>query len=59
VSRIWRGIRCGEPSTTVFAQLGRQATVLPRPIDFGDGYAELVLRNVPLGGFRSSRFSDG
>jgi len=48
---IWRGLRWGEASTAVYAQLGRQATVLPRPIDFGDSYAELVLRNVPVGGF--------
>jgi len=51
LSHIWRGLHWGEASTAVYAQLGRQATVLPRPIDFGDSYAELVLRNVPVGGF--------
>ena len=51
LSRIWRGVHWGDPSTAVFGHLGGQATVLPRPIDFGDSYAELVLRNVPLGGF--------
>ena len=51
IGHIWQGLRWGEPSTAVYAQLGRQATVLPRPIDFGDSYAELVLRNVPVGGF--------
>ena len=51
LSDIWRGLHWGEPSTAVYGQLGRRATILRRPIDFGDSYAELVLRNVPLGGF--------
>src|SRR3954469_10319305 len=44
------GIRWGETSRALVEQLGTRATVLPRPIDFGDSYADVVLRNVALGG---------
>jgi hypothetical protein len=51
LSRFWQELRWGEPGTAVLAHFGRQATALPRPIDFGDSYAPLVLRNLTLGGF--------
>jgi hypothetical protein len=44
------GVRWGETSRDLLEQLGQRATVLPRPIDFGDSYANVVLRNVGLGG---------
>ena len=44
------GVRWGETSRALVEQLGTRATVLPRPIDFGDSYADVVLRNVALGG---------
>src|SRR5206468_10912135 len=56
LSRLWQGLRWGEPGTAVLEQLGPRATVLPRPIDFGDSYAPLVLRNVTLGGFQLVAF---
>jgi hypothetical protein len=44
------GISWGETSRALVEQLGTRATILPRPIDFGDSYAEIVLRNIALGG---------
>jgi len=44
------GVQWGETSRALVEQLGTRATVLPRPIDFGDSYADVVLRNVALGG---------
>jgi hypothetical protein len=51
IRALWQGTYWGEPSTALLAHFGGRATVLPRPIDFGDSYANLVLRNVSLGGF--------
>jgi len=36
--------------------LGTRATVLARPIDFGDSYANVVLRDVVLGGVKMTAF---
>jgi hypothetical protein len=47
---IWSGVRWGETASALVAQFGARATVLPQPIDFGDSYANVVLRNVSLGG---------
>jgi hypothetical protein len=46
----WAGVSWGEPAISVLRQLGGRATVLPQPIDFGDSYAPLVVRNIPVGG---------
>jgi hypothetical protein len=51
VRSLWQGTRWGELGSELLAQLGSQATLLPRPIDFGDSYAELVVRRVLMGGF--------
>jgi hypothetical protein len=48
---VWQGTYWGEPSRALVAHFGARATVLPRPLDFGDSYADVVLRNVPVGGF--------
>jgi hypothetical protein len=48
---VWQGTYWGEPSRALLAHFGAGATVLPRPLDFGDSYADVVLRNVPVGGF--------
>jgi hypothetical protein len=46
----WAGTSWGEPATDVLKHFGNRATVLPQPIDFGDSYAPLVVRNFPVGG---------
>ena len=50
IAELWEGTYWGEPGSAVLAHFGVQATVLPRPIDFGDSYAPIVLRRVVLGG---------
>jgi hypothetical protein len=50
------GIRWGESSRALLETLGSHATVLPRPIDFGDSYANVVLHNVALGGVGMTAF---
>jgi hypothetical protein len=47
---VWQGAQWGESSRALLAHFGGRATVLPRPLDFGDSYADLVLRDVTLGG---------
>lgn len=39
----------GERQTELIAHLGARAMVLQRPIDFGDSYTQIVLRQVVLG----------
>ena len=46
----WEGTYWGEPGSALVAHFGARATVLPRPIDFGDSYAQIVLRRVVVGG---------
>jgi hypothetical protein len=46
----WRGTAWGEPPEALQHHFGASAVALPRPIDFGDSYAPLVLRGVPVGG---------
>jgi hypothetical protein len=48
---LWAGTYWGEPSAALLAHFGNRATVLPQPIDFGDSYADVVLRNLPVGGY--------
>jgi len=50
IAAVWEGARWGESSRALLGHFGARATVLPRPLDFGDSYAEIVLRNVTLGG---------
>lgn len=50
LDEAWAGLSWGQPAIAVLKQLGARATVLPRPIDFGDSYAPLVVRNFPVGG---------
>jgi len=50
IAAAWQGAQWGESSRALLAHFGARATVLPRPLDFGDSYAEIVLRNVTLGG---------
>src|SRR6266478_2153133 len=46
----WVGTYWGEPASALLAHFGARATVLPQPIDFGDSYAQIVLRRVVDGG---------
>lgn len=43
--------RWGESSAELLRQFGNEATALPRPLDFGDSYVDVVLRRVTLGGW--------
>ncbi|MBV9858682.1 MAG: hypothetical protein JO038_01045 [Alphaproteobacteria bacterium] len=47
----WQGTHWGETAGALQAHFGDQATRLPQPIDFGDSYAEIVLRKLTLGGY--------
>jgi hypothetical protein len=40
----------GQSSSALAEQFGSQAMRLPRPLDFGDSYADVVLRGATLGG---------
>ena len=46
------GTSWGENSADLLRQFGDAATALPRPLDFGDSYVDVVLRRVALGGYR-------
>jgi hypothetical protein len=47
---LLQGVFWGEPQSALLAHFGRRALVLQRPIDFGDTYTQIVLRDVELGG---------
>jgi hypothetical protein len=51
IADAWQGTYWGELSGALLAHFGARATALSRPLDFGDSYADVVLRNVPVGGF--------
>jgi hypothetical protein len=51
IADSWAGTYWGEPSAALLAHFGARATILPRPIDFGDSDAQIVLRDVMTGGF--------
>jgi hypothetical protein len=50
IADLWEGTYWGEPASALFAHFGARATALPRPIDFGDSYAQIVLSRVVVGG---------
>jgi hypothetical protein len=50
------GVRWGESDGALIEALGSRASVLPRPIDFGDSYANVVLRDVMFGGVQLIAF---
>ena len=47
----WHGTAWGESTDGLGRQFGAAATRLDRPIDFGDAYADLVLKNFDVGGY--------
>jgi len=40
----------GEPQSALFAHFGKRASVFQRPMNFGDTYTQIVLRDVAPGG---------
>lgn len=50
LAAVWAQTRWGETVGELAGQFGADATVLQTPLDFGDSYAGIVLRNVALGG---------
>jgi hypothetical protein len=50
IRTLLRSVAWGEASDDLARMFGGHATRLTRPIDFGDSYVDLVLRNWPLGG---------
>lgn len=47
----WTGTRWGEAPEALQRHFGARGFAVPRPIDFGDSYAPLVVRGLSLGGF--------
>jgi hypothetical protein len=45
------GTRWGETSAELLRLFGKRAIALPQPIDFGDSYVDIVLPQVPVGGY--------
>jgi hypothetical protein len=48
----WRGVYWGESAAALLRHFGHDAVRLPRPIDFGDSTAEVVLPDAVIGGYR-------
>ena len=51
IRAIWEGTYWGEQNRALLAHFDGRTTVLPQPIDFGDSYVQIVMRNLPVGGF--------
>jgi hypothetical protein len=47
----WHGTSWGESADELARQFGLAATRLDRPIDFGDSYVDVVLKNYELGDY--------
>jgi hypothetical protein len=47
----WHGTDWGESTEGLRQAFGAAATHLDRPIDFGDSYVDLVLKNYDIGGY--------
>jgi hypothetical protein len=50
VAAIVHGTYWGEADSALFQRFRGRAAVLQRPIDFGDSYTQIVLRDVAVGG---------
>jgi hypothetical protein len=51
IGDAWRGTYWGEPASALVRHFGTRARELPRPIDFGDSYADVVLPRLEIGGY--------
>jgi hypothetical protein len=50
IEGLLRAVHWGEPADALMRQFGTAAMRLPQPLDFGDSYADVVLRGAALGG---------
>ncbi len=50
IGEIWRQTQWGESSDALLRQFGADANKLPRALDFGDTYVDVVLPHEPIGG---------
>jgi hypothetical protein len=50
IDEIWHRTHWGEFSDELFRQFGAEATRLPRSLDFGDSYVDVVLPSQVVGG---------
>ena len=50
IAEIWRQTHWGEPSDALLQEFGRDAMRLPRALDFGDSYVDVVLPDETIGG---------
>jgi hypothetical protein len=50
IGEIWRQTHWGESSDALLGQFGSEAMRLPRALDFGDSYADVVLPDQVIGG---------
>src|SRR5262249_25094298 len=48
-AELRQAVQWGESRGALLAHFGGRVTVLPRPLDFGDSYGDVVLRDVTLG----------
>ncbi len=51
VADIWQQTRWGQSSRELAATFGARATVLDRPIEYGDSEVRVVLRDEKIGGY--------
>jgi hypothetical protein len=61
LGEVWQRVRWGESDAALAREFGGRATVLDRPIEYGDTYVHVVLRDVMLGGYEFAVYfqSDG
>ena len=52
ISDLARQVRWGESEADLLQRFAGRATRLPWRLDYGDSYAEIVLRDQPVGGLR-------
>ena len=50
LSDVWQETWWGEPAQLVLDHFGVRARVLPRPLDFGDSWVQIILPDVRVGG---------
>ena len=50
IDDAWNGTQWGESPEALQQHFGARGFALPRPIDFGDSYAPLVVRDIKVGG---------
>jgi hypothetical protein len=52
----WQGVYWGESSAALLRHFGGHAVRLPRPLDFGDSYADVALSDAVIGQYRVVAF---